>query len=436
MSIQFFLLLLKAIDNFLCKSLRKEVIFNLLFFILFSFNSFAGIKTSAGSGNWNAASSWIPSGSPVNGDSVIIAAGHTITYNTNPVVLAGLTINGVLILGNNNTDRNISINGDLIINNGGIFNTAGNGGNSVSVTGNLINNGVFNMKIGTASANVTFGGNINQQVIGTGLVTNFNFITVNNSGLTSNNIVEISSSNFSAASGFLTLTKGILKMSGTYSFSNSFFNTANPTINADEGIWLNNQNITVTGQAGDTRLYGLIRITSGTYNIGSGADWWLNYYTGSKIIIEGGALNISGAFFGGLSTSAITFTQTGGDVTVNTAGNNFNVASFEIRAPASVFTMSGGKIILQKAATTYTDYINYSANSTISGGKIQAGNSQTPVSSVFWINSTPVVYDLEVKLYNNPFVQLRSNTTILNDVIIGGVLDAATNNVDLNVGHD
>ena len=40
-------------------------------------------KTSTGSGNWNTSGTWTPSGVPGAGDTVVIAAGHNVTLNTN-----------------------------------------------------------------------------------------------------------------------------------------------------------------------------------------------------------------------------------------------------------------------------------------------------------------------------------------------------------------
>ncbi|MEI9908997.1 MAG: hypothetical protein WDO71_04610 [Bacteroidota bacterium] len=69
---------------------------------------------------------------------------------------------------------------------------------------------------------------------------------------------------------------------------------------------------------------------------------------------------------------------------MNRAGNSYSVASFEIRAAGSVFNQSGGTIVLQRAASTAHDYINYSTNASITGGTLQAGNASTPGSSLFW----------------------------------------------------
>lgn len=54
---------------------------------------FAVTKTSTGSGNWNTAGTWSPSGVPANGDAVIIATGHNVTLNVNTTNLLSITIN-------------------------------------------------------------------------------------------------------------------------------------------------------------------------------------------------------------------------------------------------------------------------------------------------------------------------------------------------------
>ncbi len=396
----------------------------------------AAIKTSGGSGNWVAAGSWSPTGVPANGDIVIIASGHTITVNTNTNNLLSLTINGTLVIGNNNADRTVAVSGTITIASGGIFRTAGNGGNELEMGGQLINNGTFDMSISGSTAEVTLNGSANQSISGSGATMDFDRLIINNNGAANNNIAEILSTNFTAAAGFLTLTRGILKMSGSFNFSNTFFNSASPVIHSDEGLWLNNANATITGQNGDTQLDGLLRLSDGTYIAGNTSERGLLYNSGANFMMEGGALNIAGAFAGATSSSTINFNQSGGTITVNTIGNNNSVGSFDIRAAGSVFAMSGGTIVLQKAATAYTDYINFASSSSVTGGKIQAGNAATPFGTVFWANSIPVVYDLEVKATNAPVFQLRSSITVLNDVIISGVLDAATQNVHISVGRN
>ena len=408
-----------------------------IFSILVGVHANAVTKTSAGSGNWSSSSTWSPTGEPAAGDVVIIASGHTVTVNTNTNSISSVTVNGTLTIGNSNTDRTITVSGNVTVNTGGILNTAGNGGNSLLIGGNLSNSGTFDMNIGSADALVTFNGNVYQSISGAGSTTDFSDITISNSGAANSNIVEILSSNFTAASGFLTLTQGIIKMSGSYSFTNTFFSGSNTTINSDEGIWLNNSNVTVTGQNGNITLAGLIRISAGTFNIGTSADNSLFYSNGAVFTMEGGALNVAGLFRYSSATNVITYTQTAGTATICTAGNSSGtVGSFDISAAASVFTMSGGSIVIQKPADTYYDYYNASTNTIVTGGTVQFGNASTGSGPVYWLNSAGAMYDLTINATNTPTVRLRSNTTVLDDITIGGTLDAATYNMDINIGHD
>lgn len=371
------------------------------------------------------------SGTP-NFYNLIISNNSASTLAGNATIAQNLLISsGTLTIGNDNTDRSLVVSGDLIIVPGAALRTIGNGGNTLSLGGALTNSGTFDLVNGAATTDITFNGSANQTISGSGGTTDFNRITVNNTGAANSNIIEVTSSAFSAAAGFLTLTDGIFKLSGSFAFSNSFFNTANPTINADEGLWLNNPNATVTGQNGTTTLAGILRISNGTYNIGTTAGNNLVCAVGATINIEGGALNIAGNLSD--ATSAITYNQSNGIVTVATFGNpDVLTGSFSLFAAGTSFTMSGGSIVLQCGAVL--NYINFANTSSVTGGTIQFGNATTPAGQTFSIASTPSVYNLTINTTNNPTLYLGAlvQLIVLNDVTIGGTLDAATLGLLLN----
>lgn len=412
-------------------------------------------RTNAASLNWNAASNWQrwngsawvanPSqgypGQNAGTGTVTILNGHSVTLNVSPAqnighLVIGSGTSGSLTVGNNNSDRTLIVAGNITVNNGASLISAGNGGNELDIAGNLINNGTFDLRIALATTDVTFNGSSNQTISGTGATTDFNLITINNTGAANNNIVDFLPSNFTAASGFLTLTKGIIKMSGSYSFTNTFFPTTAPVINSDEGIWLNNSNVVVTAQNGDTELSGYLRVSAGTYNIGTSSNRDLFYNSGAVMIIDGGTVNVSGAFYGNTGTSTITYNQSNGTVTVCTSGNTSSNTTFGIEAGGSNFTMSGGSIILQKAATVADDYVNNATTFSVTGGLIQFGTASTSSSSVFYMYSTPSFFDLQVYATNAPTVRLFTPATFSNDLTIGGVLDAATNNVNITINRN
>lgn len=102
----------------------------------------AAAYTSAGSGDWSAASSWSPSGIPNAGDTVVIAAGHTVTVSSSQAAL-GVTVNGTGVLTVSSTltvgASGITIDASGAVTNNGTVTNAGN--LSVTGTGVLTNNG-------------------------------------------------------------------------------------------------------------------------------------------------------------------------------------------------------------------------------------------------------------------------------------------------------
>jgi hypothetical protein len=282
---------------------------------------------------------------------------------------------------------------------------------------------------------ITFNGSANQTVSGTGGTADFNTITINNTGAVNNNIVEVSSSSFTAAAGFLTLTDGVLKMSGSFTFSNTFFAAANYTIAAAGGLWINNTNVTVTAQSQPINLSGLLRVSSGTYNIGTGINDDMIYVTGSTIDIQGGALNIAGGLRGSATTSTTTYSQSGGTVTVATQGSSSaTFGSFDIRAAGSSFTMSNGTIIHQLATATISDYQVGASTNNVTGGTVQFGNASTPADSAYYISATAPVFNLTLNATSLLVVRLQTNAhTVKGNVNVqtGATLDA--NNFNLSV---
>lgn len=122
--------------------------------------SFATNRTSVASGNWNVSSTWSPAGSPAPADNVTIAAGHTITVNSNQTVhhvtvnagatLTWATANTLSITGSFTVNGTVTMSGGNInlTNNGGQFNLGSNSsftwepGTNTAATATLFTNGV------------------------------------------------------------------------------------------------------------------------------------------------------------------------------------------------------------------------------------------------------------------------------------------------------
>ena len=137
-----------------------------------------------------------------------LTATNTIPSDNN-VNFNNLTMSG----GTTTLPRNVTVAGNLLINTGAALN---GGANILTVGGNWTNNGTFTGNTGT----VTFDKNGNQSITGTG-INNFNLMRVS-LGTSISNTLEVTATNFSAPDAFLTIINGTFKMSGTFTFANTF----------------------------------------------------------------------------------------------------------------------------------------------------------------------------------------------------------------------
>jgi len=142
-------------------------------------------KTSTGTGNWNTAGTWTPSGAPGSGDDVVIATGHVISYDTTGVTVLSLTLNGTGTLNfNNNANDALTITGSMT--NGGTVaavSASGTRVHTLNVGGDFSNNGTFTSVGGDDVLNVVFNGTAAQS-IGGSATTTFNSITISNTAAT------------------------------------------------------------------------------------------------------------------------------------------------------------------------------------------------------------------------------------------------------------
>lgn len=399
--------------------------------------SAAGNKVSTGSGNWSTNGTWSPSGAPGPTDNVTIRNGHTVTINTNAScnnLTVGEGSSGTLRIGNNSTSRSLSVNGNVVINNGGTL-IAGNTNatHTASVSGNVTNNGTLDFRpTGSRLVNVTFDKDGSQTISGSGGTTRFNTVTMN-MGSTADNILEISTSNLSLENTFLTLTNGTLKLSSTYSLNVDLF-SGNTTLPISTGIYLNNPNVTLNFQ-GNLVLAGRLNIDAGVINIGDAADEYLES-NGGVIDIKGGGLNVASRYFSTNINTLSNFSISGGTFTIPTVGSSStSVYPFQINAFGSSFNMTGGSIVIQREGGNGSQdlglYIDGLATNGISGGTIQFGNNSTPSSQTLNVYSTSEFP--EMLIHNaNTTVKLLNPLTIDNGLTItGGALNANSNNINI-----
>lgn len=351
-------------------------------------------------GNWSIAATWTDGSIPTAADNVTIGAGCTVTINVASTALNITVENGGILQFEQTTARTLTVLQNVTIDAGGTFrsNTAGTVTTHVlSVAGNITNNGVldFSTNADTAAAGITFAaGASNVTFDGTGTTTDVRAITVAKGAQAT--VVELSVSNFTVRglsidpNGFLTLTSGTFKISGTFTITSRTFTSATYTIAALGGFWLNNPNYTVsaTSSSTSTNNNGLLRLTQGVYNVGlTGADG-IGGGTGATFIFEGGTMNATRFD----PQNAVTFTMSGGTINISpTTGNTrSNFGSFELFSTTSIFNMSGGTINLIQASVGATpiDWQVRSNTVNITGGTVNVGTGATVTNFNFRITGT------------------------------------------------
>lgn len=387
--------------------------------------------TSAQSGNWSLTTTWVGGVVPLASDNVIIADGHTVTLNATTAcnnLTVGQGTSGIFQMGNDATARAFTINGNLTISPGAQFitNTASNTTHTLTLKGDVSNNGIFNMASDAGSlCNTTFNKNGNQTVSGNGATTNFNLIT-QNLGTSKTNILDISVSNFTAnTTNFLTLTNGTFKLSSQNTTTLSPFTTAK-TISSSQRLWINAPNTTINIPASITAT-GDLTLNAGTLNIGDAADENL-ISGGGQITITGGTLNIAGRLDRTFATTVTKLDISGGTIVVPAIGStSTTIAPFEMSVVGSVFNMSGGTIILRKEGGSGLQNLGVVASDgtlNVTGGILQIGDNATPAAQIISINTTVAFPSLLIN-HANATAILLNNLTIVNDVVItSGTLDA------------
>lgn len=378
-------------------------------------------------GNWSAAGTWLDGTPPTGTDIVTIGAGCTVTIDSSNAFSVIVQSGGVLQF-EATTARTLTVVSDVTIDAGGTFqsNPAGTQtAHVLSIGGNLTNNGTldFSTNTDTAGAGITFTGAANNTFGGTGATTDVRTITINK-GTSNANILELTTSAFtvrgavvdSANAGYLTLTNGTFKISGTFTANFRTFPIAAYTIGATAGIWLNNPNYTVTAQNGSATNSGLLRLTQGTYNVGTGAGSTISGTTG-VYNIEGGTFNVSGRFQLGSSAN---YTQSGGNLNCTTVGNtSASFAGYDALVGA-VMNMSGGNINLVQrntAATGFDYWVDGTINMSGTGTTLNVGTAATITAFNFRIrgNMPNVNVDNTTNAKTATFVAqslIRGNQTI------------------------
>ncbi|WP_257385250.1 beta strand repeat-containing protein [Tahibacter caeni] len=355
------------------------------------------VSSTAVGGNWSSPLTWAGGAVPTPNDAVTIGAGATVVIDTAAVAYSVSIANGAVLRWDSATARTLVVDGPIV--NAGVFDTPATGAvatHMLTAGADLINDGTldFSTNANAAAAGITFVGRENNRFGGSGATTDVRTLTINKStGTTS--VLVLDAANFTVqgvatdVAAFVTLINGTFKLSGSFPLTSRLFAPAGYIVPASAGFWLDNPNATVVAQNGSPTVNGRLRISQGTYNVGTASGNSLGFGAGSAITIDGGAVNTAGRFGVSLGGNLISYTQSGGTITVNTAGNaSSTLASYDLgQNTSSTIAISGGTVVVQLANTSGTprDYRNQAGAgpASVTGGTVQFGNAASGAAKAF-----------------------------------------------------
>ena len=403
-----------------------------------------GLIISIKTGRWDKTTTWDCGCIPTAADNVIIADGHRVTMRTSGLACNDLTIgqgaSGELRF-NRNNPRDLSINGNLVINNGAFMHVAAgtsNATHTLNIKGNIINNGTLNLATDANSLCISnfIKKDGNQTVSGNGATTNF--YTINIDKQLKNNTLEITSTNFTCDPDALSFTgNGTFKFSSAGINNFSLFSTTKD-IPLNGKIWMNSAGSTMSFAAG-INLKGDLLLDAGQVVIGDATDENVISF-GGTLEINNGNMSIAGRYTRNNTESTANFIQTGGTLTLPVVGSTSTTEGpFNMDVTGSSLAWSGGSIIIQQEGGNGTQHLGYNTSgvttSNITGGILEIGNANTPASQVMQINAATPIGNLLVNNANATGQLSGNNLAILSDVTLAsGSLD--DNGLDIDLQGD
>lgn len=372
-------------------------------------------------------------------------------------VSSGLEISGGTLRFMNalNTPQDMLVLGDVTVGPEATFDVSNTGvaSNTMTIHGNLINDGIFNMRTGASQVcNVTFAGGVDRQIAGSGSVTSFNIIEVNK-GSSRNTLLEVVSDVLSLNTDLptaLTLTNGTFRLTSPLTLN--LTNSGSFTIPVSGSLSANGGTINIGGPAAtnstDLILDGRLEIMAGAVNIGTSGTSFNNdivYSSGGipEIIISGGSLFVNGQIRRGttINTGSLNYIQSNQLSTVIIAGENANPdrGIFEILNTGSKFSMSGGTLGITGSfnVPSTIDFYLVPDTSEVTGGTVRFGSSVTPASTTFSMVTSVPLFNLEVEAeVNTKILDLKVYPLILgNDLVVNGNSSFRANGLDVTIGR-
>ncbi|MBT1709202.1 T9SS type A sorting domain-containing protein [Fulvivirgaceae bacterium PWU5] len=362
-----------------------------------------------------------------------------------------LTVNGNIFVttGNlqfiNGTAQTVSTDNNVIIGTGAIFDVAASGTavtNTLAITRNLQNNGVFDMAKGSYHCNTTFTGPANATITGTGTTTDFNVLTVSK-GSSQATLLEVNVSAFSLSGTPvpLALEYGTFRLTSAQTVT--IANGADFSIPAATRLSANGGTMQLTGNDGhDMLVAGTLEVLAGAVNVGTtNNDNSIEYAaTGQPTItVAGGALNVKSQIRRSFASSqgTLQYGQSGGAVAigVNSAATTTR-GIFEILNQGSNFTMTGGSMAIERAltSTTIAELYLQPSSYTVSGGTIEIGKDAS--TQTIDINSIIPVYNVTVTGTDNIARLDFNGLTLRGSLSIEATNVFNANSLDVSIAGD
>lgn len=348
--------------------------------------------------------------------------------------------------------RAVVLNGDLTIASGALLGSydANNVIHTLTITGNLLNNGTINFGTNTAqTVQIIASGSSNVSYSGSGDAT-FARLQINKGSSQTPKLTYTQSGSLSIASEAFLITNGTLEINRTGTLVLS--NTSNAySIPGTGALVINNSGLTVqignnASDTADLSLTGKLQINAGTVQIGNSANNNNNdiVYTSAgtpEITISGGTLEVNGQIRRQTASTngSLAYRQSGSSI-VRVRGRNLTTSRgmFEVVNTGSVFEMSGSSElhIFRGGTTTYQDIYILPASSTVTGGTIRlrpdAAGNQT-----YTFNSTAPIYNLLIENDNTntaTVTQQVNTVTISNNFTLSSGVTYNASGLNLNIG--
>ncbi|MEP4091103.1 T9SS type A sorting domain-containing protein [Reichenbachiella sp.] len=397
--------------------------FSLLIILLLSLSTAIQAQiTSNGSGKWHQTTTWVGGVVPTSTDAVIIAAGHTVTYNAlhpsggdNDETIAALTINGTLEFPFAATADDVDLDGVFIL--------------TVTGTTTISGTGTLGVNDGYAT-----GANRTHQLNLEGTLSNAG--TLDLVGGSSSRIVN---------TDFRTNTFNV-SGAGTYTFWNVDIDNGG-TVTFDAG------NITIDNTI-DLETNSTLVVNGSTLTVGPAVSGAFEFNgANSAFTISGGAtVNIGASIVS--NVNAVYVDATGCTLTIdnNTGNANFGNAAvgdgrFGLSANGTNFTFNQ-----QNGTTTIGDNFTLNAaaelNLNVSGGELQVGVGNTAAGGTTFrtadaisltgghLNFGEVIVLAEDLNVNGATLSFNTNQNASTQIFALGIDVDLNNTSTLNVGYN